>query len=117
MIILEEKEGIEIVRFNGDHINALNVGEIKDSLLRLFENHRTRVVIDLTGITYLDSSAFAMFLHLHRVARSNYCTFRFCGLSEPVKKLFVTLNLHTFFELCQDTESGMESIKRGGPGQ
>mgnify|MGYP001767082453 CR=1 FL=1 len=116
MILLDEKEGIEIVRFDSDHINALNAGEIKASLMRLFENPRTRVVIDLTGVSYLDSSAFAMFLHLQRISRANYCVFRFCGLSEPVKKLFTTLNLHTYFEICNDSDAGIESIKRGGPG-
>lgn len=115
MVLIEKKEGIEIVRFNTDRINALNVEEIRPAILHMFDAPHTRAIIDLSGITYLDSSGFAMFLHLLRVARSNYCSFRFCGLTSPVKSLFGTLQLNTAFDIFPDMETCFDSYMRGGP--
>ncbi len=115
MVFLEKFEGIDIIRFNSDRIHALNVDSIKPAILRLFETPHTRAVIDLSGVKYLDSTGFAMFLHLLRVARSNYCTFRLCGLTPGARKLFETLQLHKAFDIYNDCEACLQSFVRGGP--
>ncbi|HNX84001.1 MAG TPA: STAS domain-containing protein, partial [Bacteroidales bacterium] len=80
MVVTDRTDGIEILSFRTDRINALNVDVIRPVILKLFETPYTKVVIDMEGVSYLDSTAFAMFLYLLRVARSNYCTYRLCSL-------------------------------------
>ncbi|MBE0667168.1 MAG: STAS domain-containing protein [Bacteroidales bacterium] len=115
MVFSEKLEGIDIIRFNSDRIHALNVDTIKPAILHLFETPHTKAVIDLSGVNYLDSTGFAMFLHLHRVARSNYCTFRLCGLTPAARKLFEMLHLHKAFDIYDDFETCLQSFVRGGP--
>ncbi|HMT67133.1 MAG TPA: STAS domain-containing protein, partial [Bacteroidales bacterium] len=71
MVVTDSTDGIEILSFRTDRINALNVDVIRPVILKLFETPYTKVVIDMAGVNYLDSTGFAMFLHLLRVARSN----------------------------------------------
>ena len=92
MVFSEKQEGIDIVRFRNDRINALNVDTIRPAIMSILEIPHSRVVIDLSGVNYLDSTGFAMFLHLLRVARSNYGTVRLCNLTPASRNLFELLS-------------------------
>jgi len=105
-----KEENIDIVRFQSDRINAFNVEKIKAQVLPLLEVEHNKTIIDLNGIDYIDSTGFAMFLLFRRVARTNYSTIKFCGMSESVKELFKTLNLNSFFDIYHDTQSCLQSF-------
>jgi anti-sigma B factor antagonist len=115
MVLSEKIEGVDIISFNIDRINALNVEKIRPDLLRLFDLPYTKAVIDLAGVHYLDSTGFAMFLHLLRVARSNYGIFRLCGLTPRAKELFELLQLHSAIDIYPDRKSCIDSYLRNGP--
>jgi anti-anti-sigma factor len=115
MVQSEKLDGVDIISFTTDRINALNVDSIRPAIIRLFETPYSKVVIDMKGVNYLDSTAFAMFLHLLRVARSNYCTFRLCSLTPPAGELFELLQLHKSLDIYPDRESCTESFHRVGP--
>ncbi|MDX9772964.1 MAG: STAS domain-containing protein [Bacteroidales bacterium] len=115
MVQSERLDGVEIISFTTDRINALNVDAIRPAIIRLFETPYTKVIIDMGGVYYLDSTAFAMFLHLLRVARSNYCTFRLCSLTEHARELFELLQLHHSLDIYPDRASCAESYRRTGP--
>jgi anti-anti-sigma factor len=115
MILTERINGVDIISFAVDRINALNVDRIKPVIVKLFEIPYTRAVIDLSGVNYLDSTAFAMFLHLLRIARSNYCMFRLCGLTPRVQELFELLQLHKTLEIFPDRESCLLSYYNNDP--
>ena len=115
MVVTDRTDGIEILSFRTDRINALNVDVIRPVILKLFETPYTKVVIDMEGVSYLDSTAFAMFLHLLRVARSNYCTFRLCSLTPRARELFELLQLHQALDIYPDRASCQESFHRNGP--
>jgi len=115
MVTSEKTDGIEVVSFTTDRINALNIDRIRPGILKLFETPFTKVVIDLAGVDYLDSTAFAMILHLLRVSHSNYCTIRLCGLTQSARELFKLLQLHKALDIYTDRESCLESYRRNGP--
>lgn len=111
----QRKDGIDIISFRTDRINALNVDVIRPVIMKLFETPYTKVVIDMKGVDYLDSTAFAMFLYLLRVARSNYCTYRICSLTRGAGELFELLQLHQSLDIYPDRESCIESFRNSSP--
>lgn len=115
MVITERIDGVETISFRTDRINALNVDVIRPVILKLFETPYTKVVIDMDGVNYLDSTAFAMFLHLLRVARSNYCTYRLCSLTKGAGELFELLQLHQSLDIYPDRASCLESFRLHSP--
>jgi anti-sigma B factor antagonist len=115
MIEFGRIEGIEVVSFKIDHINALNVEKISPAIQKIFEIPYSKVIIDLGGVNYLDSTGFAMFLHLLRVARSNYCTFRLCCLTPHAMELFTMLQLDKALDIFPDRESCIVSYQQSDP--
>ncbi|NLE34186.1 MAG: STAS domain-containing protein [Bacteroidales bacterium] len=115
MVVTEKIEGVDIISFRNDRINALNVDVIRPVIMKLFETPYTRVIIDMGGVNYLDSTAFAMFLHLLRVARSNYCAYRLCSLTPGARELFDLLQLNQSLEIYPDRASCLESFRLNSP--
>lgn len=114
MVRYEKTNGIDIVSFDVERIDAMNVDSIRPAIARLFDVPYTNVVIDMQGVSYLDSTAFAMFLHLLRVARSNYCTYKLCSLSQHVMELFELLRLDKSLDIYPDREACLESFRGSG---
>ncbi len=110
MVKIVKEGNIDVVRFNTDRINALNVEGVKSSIANLFEAQHTKVVIDLSDVNYIDSTGFAMFLHLLRIARSNYCSFKLFGLTPSVASLFKALQLDSSFDIFQDKAACIQSF-------
>jgi len=115
MITSERIDGVEVIGFTTDRLNALNVDTVRPSIEKLFDTPYTRVMIDLAGVEYLDSTAFAMFLYLLRAATSNYCTIKLCGLAPHPMELFELLQLHKSFDIYPDRDSCLTGYSRTGP--
>ncbi len=111
MVNFEKRNSVDIVTFSVDRINALVADEIRDLIIKLFDNTNTKVIIDLKGVQYIDSSGFGCFLSLFRAARDSYGIIKFASPEPNIKALFETLNLHTIFEIFPDTDSCIRSLK------
>ena len=111
MINITNEKTINIVRFQTDRINAFNVETIKNPILQLIEEQHNKILIDFSGVDYIDSTGFAMFLHFRRVAGINYSIIKLCGMSETIKSLFNTLNLNSFFDIYSNTETCLQSFQ------
>lgn len=110
--VTEIDNSIDHVTFNGiEKFNALIAEEARIKLLELFEVANAKVILDLSGITYIDSSGFGCFLTTMKYARNNYGVLKLCNLDPGVKALFNTLQLHTIFEIYDNLESCVASFK------
>jgi len=109
--ITELENSIDQVSFDGlEKFNALVADEAREQLKKLFDAPNARVIIDLSGIKYIDSSGFGCFLITMKTARNNYGVLKICNLNSEVKALFKSLQLHTVFELFDDLESCVKSF-------
>ena len=111
MINFEKKDKIDIISFSVNNINALIVDEIRESILKIFDNPNTQVIIDMKGVGYIDSSGFGCFLSVMRAARNNYGVVKFANLEPGVSSLVETLNLHTVFQIYPDIDSCIRSFR------
>ena len=111
MINFEKQNQIEIISFSVSKINALIVDEIRESILKIFENSNLKVIIDLKGVEYVDSSGFGCFLAAMRAARNNYSVLKFANPEPGVNALFEVLNLHTVFQIYPDIDTCIRSFR------
>lgn len=111
MVNIEKNGDIEIVSFSTDKINALVSDEIREQIVKLFDNQHAKVVIDLKGVDYMDSSGFGCLLSILRTAKNNYGSLKIANPETTVKSLFETLYLHTIFEIYSDTTECLRSFR------
>ena len=111
MINIEKKDKIDIISFSVNKINALIIDEISEVILKVFDNSNSKVIIDLKGIEYVDSSGFGCFLSAMKAAKNNYGVLKFANPEPGVSKLFETLHLQTVFQIYPDIETCLRSFK------
>ncbi len=111
MINIEKRDKIDIIRFSVDKIHATTIDDIKEGVSKVFDRQNSRVVLDLKGVEYVDSSGFAFFLSLHKAAKNSYGTLKFANPGSRVTELFQVLHLHTVFEIFDDLETCLKSFR------
>lgn len=111
MINIEKKDKIDIISFSVNKINALIIDEVREGILKVFDNSNSKVIIDLKGVEYVDSSGFGCFLSIMKAARNNYGVLKFANPEPRVIELFETLHLHTVFQIYSDIETCLRSFK------
>jgi anti-sigma B factor antagonist len=111
MINIEKRDKIDIISFSVNKINALMIDDLRDGILKVFDNSNSRVVIDLSGVEYVDSSGFGCFLSAMKAARNNYSVLKFANPEPKVMELLELLHLHTVFQIYQDMDSCLKSFR------
>lgn len=111
MLTIEKKDKIDIVTFTVNKINALITEEVRESISRIFETSNSKVIINLSGINYIDSSGFGCFLAIMKTAKNNYGVVKFAQPEPVIMELFQTLYLHTVFQIYEDLDSCMNSFR------
>ena len=83
-----------------------------ETVASLFESLPKKAVnirIDLQGVTELDSSALALFLHWQRQAQALGANLQFLNASDNLNSLITLYNLKRVFPSIQSTTNGYTS--------
>jgi len=111
MLKIEKINEITVVRFdNIDRFNALITEPVKEDLKSFFNTQGTRMILNLEGIKYIDSSGFGVFLSILKTATNSKGTFKICGISPEVMELFKLLQLHNVFTLYPTLDECLKSF-------
>ena len=111
MINFDKDGKIDVITFTVEKINALITEDVRNEISRLFENPNSRVVIDLKGVQYIDSSGFGCFLSIMKTARNNYGMIKFASPEPAVMEVFKTLHLNTVFEIYDNRDECVRSMR------
>jgi anti-sigma B factor antagonist len=105
-----EVEGIWLVCTPEMDLDASNSDEFKKTAAPLVQG-RSRVVMDLSGIGFMDSAGLGAILSIFKKVRADGGQFRVFGLSEEVKALFELVRMQRLFEVYSDKESALAASR------
>jgi len=97
LIVLEER------------LDAHNSGELKTQMLKLFEEGKPNLVIDLQQVKFVDSSGLGAMVSGFKNASSRNGTLKLAGLQLQVKSMFELTRLHRVFEIFPSVEEALAS--------
>ena len=112
MLKTKNINGVLVVSFNNaNRFNALITEPVKEELKSFFNAPNTKLILDLSGITFIDSSGFGVFLSIMKTANNNYGQFKISNINEEVMELFKLLQLHNVFEIYNTKEDALKSFE------
>jgi anti-sigma B factor antagonist len=111
MISTERRDKVDIVTFNVEKINALITDDLRDDITRLFSSGSSKVILDLKGVNYIDSSGFGCLLSVLKVAKNNYGILKLANPEPTVTQVLHMLHLHTVFEIFDDLDACIRSMR------
>lgn len=112
MLKTETIQDIIVVRFdNVNRFNALISEPVKEQLKEYFNKPKTKLILNLENIDFVDSTGFGVFLSIMKTANNNYGFFKICNINAEVMELFKLLQLHNVFEIYSSLEDCVESFQ------
>ena len=112
MLKTETIQDITVVRFNNvNRFNALIAEPVKEQLKEYFNKPKTKLILNLDSIDFVDSTGFGVFLSIMKTANNNYGFFKICNITAEVMELFKLLKLHNVFEIYSSLEDCVESFQ------
>jgi anti-sigma B factor antagonist len=90
-------------------LNAVSAPALKANLRQLIQTGNTQFIMDLTGVTFIDSSGLAALISGLKLAREAFGFLKLAGLDEQVGSVFRLTMLDRVFEVYPDAESALQS--------
>lgn len=85
------------------HSSAL----VREQLDPVIEAKRPKVIVDLSGVSYVDSSGLAVLIESMQRVQSYHGIFALCGLRESVQHIFAIARLDQVFSIFPDQAAAL----------
>lgn len=109
-IMLDESDGTTLVRLRG-RLRIDTSPALRDRLLEILRRPSPKsIVVDLSGVSYIDASGIATLVEGLKIALQDQSTLRLNGLQGRVLHLFEVTGLLTLFET--NSSQGASSASR-----
>ncbi len=106
MLIRETIADGFLVRINGD-IDFSRSSDLRNELTGLLRQPVVRMVIDLAGVPYMDSSGVAVLVEALQIQRKRNQKLVLCNMQPKVKGIFEIARLHTVFTIAPDAATAL----------
>lgn len=105
-IDVKEMEQQITVRIAGE-IDAYTAPKLRETVFPYTEKEKVNVVIDLSEVSYMDSTGLGVFVGLFKSLNANGGTLQLIGLSERLRRLFDITGLADIMNINSEVEGGV----------
>ena len=98
-ISVREGDGAPTVVVQGE-VDVATAPALRDELYRLIERGANRVVVDLAGMDFIDSTGLGVFVGALKRARESGGGIELRGLKPPARKVFEITGLNSAFTIA-----------------
>ncbi len=106
----ETARDIVILLVKEERLDAHNSDQLKQELGRLFEEGRTKVVVDLKDVRFIDSSGLGALVSGFKNASSRQAGLKLSSLQSQVKSMFELTRLHRVFDIYATVDEATDSF-------
>ena len=106
---IDPKQGLTVCHIDGE-IDINSSPMIKKSFDKLISQKTPKIVINLSKVTYVDSSGLATLVEILKNMRSYNGKMRLACMSPKIKSLFEITKLEKLFEILADEETAITNF-------
>ena len=108
-MFVTERQGEVLVVTATDELDARNAGLAKEFFRSTVSSGERRIVVDLSPLSFIDSSGLGALLAALKAARQEGGDVRLCGLTPPVRSIFELTRLFRIFDIFSDRSQAVAS--------
>ncbi len=102
-----QNQGASVVIFKGE-IDLESSPAARETLLKCFGN-TSNVIVDLSGVTYIDSSGVASLVEALQASKKNGSRFSLAAVSEPTRRVLELARLDKVFTLYDSVDAAIQA--------
>ncbi len=107
-IKIKDHEGVKILALSGD-IDMYASPDVRKQLLRLIDQRVPVIIVDLSNVTYIDSSGMATFVEGLKGMMLYSGRLKFFGIPMKVMEIFNFSKLDKVFDMYGSMEDALKS--------
>ncbi len=107
---IEESNQAVIVVVKEERLDAHNSETLKQELSRLFAEGKTKVVVDLKDVRFIDSSGLGALVSGFKNASARQSSLKISSLQSQVKSMFELTRLHRVFDIYTTIDEALETF-------
>lgn len=108
-IKIDVKENDTVLAINVDgEIDAFTAPKLREAIFPLSEKENVKMEVDLSDVSYMDSTGLGVIVGVFKSVRSHNGEFRLIGLSERLKRLFEITGLADIIDINSQVEGGVQ---------
>ena len=111
MVIDQSMAGdVAVLSLSGSFTLSEGQGRLKDKVQSLlFQGHK-QIVLDLAGLSYMDSSGLGELVSVYTTVTRNGGRVKVCNLTKRVSDLLSITKLLTVFDVCDSKDEALRGL-------
>lgn len=109
--ITKHNEHIAVINLTGRMIGEYETIPLTEQLEDLIDEQYTRLIFDLGGLEYMNSSGLNFFLKILTRVRRLDGEVVICSMNKLLETLMVTTKLNAFFTICPDLSDAIQHFE------
>ena len=109
---IDDRGAAILLTIEEERLDAHNSGDLKTQMLKLFEEGKNNLVVDLQAVRFVDSSGLGALVSGFKNASSRNGSLKLTGLQLQVKSMFELTRLHRVFEIFNDIDEALGSFQQ-----
>jgi anti-sigma B factor antagonist len=110
--VLEQNQIDDIITVNFNDVRRFNVtlaDQVKNEFITIIEKGNKKIIFDLKGVAFIDSSGFGALVSIYNHAKENQAIFKICNVSSEAMELVQVTKLDKVFEIFPTIEECIKS--------
>ena len=110
MEMQERKSGeVDVLELKG-RLDASSAKNLKDKVQSLVDQQRVRLVMDMGGIDFIDSSGLGVLVSALRSTNKKGGDIKVAAIADQIRAIFELTRLHRIFEVFDTAEDAVSSF-------
>jgi anti-sigma B factor antagonist len=114
-INIRHMEGVTILEVSGRIVLGKGGITFRDSIQNALETDTKKLVVDLGGVNYMDSSGLGELTNAYTSAKARGCDVKLAGLTRKLDSLMLITKLATVFDIYSDEAEAVAAFSNYHP--
>jgi anti-sigma B factor antagonist len=102
--------GVSILKVSG-YLDTTTAGELENALYGLLDRNLFKIVVDLSGVNYISSAGWGIFIGEIKRIRNHGGDLKLSGMIGDVHEVFQLLEFHSILEAYPTTQDAIGAFK------
>jgi len=98
---------IGVIEVKGSLVGGEETDELRNAVADFVQQGSKKLIIDLSKVTYLNSTAIGVLVSAHTTFSKNKGHVKVCGINKNINNIFVITKLTLVFDTCETREDAI----------
>jgi anti-sigma B factor antagonist len=101
---------IGVIEVKGSLVGGEETDELRNAVADFVEQGNKKLIIDLSKVTYLNSTAIGILVQAHTTYAKNKGHVKLCGINKNINNIFVITKLTMVFDVADTRDDAVKGF-------